>query len=392
MADQEKTEKPTSKRRGQARKKGNVARSSELPAAVGLIGCVLFLMLAGGGIAQKVIETYMHFFSKVGQTSLTQEGIFNLLMSVFGKIFYIIGPLLICLALMALIINFVQVGFLFNTQALKPKLSKFNPIKGMKKLFSPKSLVNMLRNVVKLAIITLVAWNTIKGEWEKVLPMVGADPWTIAMHLGNVTLRIGLNTGIALLILALLDYAYEKYKHEKGLKMSKQEVKDERKQAEGDPKVKRKIRQKQMEMARMRMMAAVPEADVVITNPEHLAVALQYDNDNMSAPTVIAKGANHIAFKIREIARRHGVTIMEDKPLAQALYAAVEVNDQIPESLYKAVAEILAHVYRQKGDSRIRQSSDRGDQPGGAGSGFGTPAMGSAPWKRLRYGGLSKDR
>lgn len=211
------------------------------------------------------------------------------------------------------------------------------------------ALVELLKALIKLAIVGAVAWVTVRSEWDEFFPLVGSEPWSVGLHMGRAILKLGGRTGVVLLALAALDYLYQRWEYERGLRMTKEEVKEEFKQQEGDPKVKGRIRQRQREMARRRMIAAVAEADVIITNPQHVAVALHYEQGSMNAPVVVAKGADYLALRIRQEARRHGVPLVENRPLAQALYRGVDVGDQIPVNLYKAVAEVLAYVYRQRG-------------------------------------------
>jgi flagellar biosynthetic protein FlhB len=313
------------------------------------MGGILFIIVAGSWMIQNLMGIWKELLSGSGNTFLTDQDVFHLVMTLAERFAFLMGPIILCLALMAVASNIAQFGFLVSQEALKPRLSRLDPIAGFKRLFSLRSLVELVKSLVKLAIVGYVAWRVVQGEWDRILPLSEASPWAIGAHLGRVIVGIGLHAGIALLVLALLDYLYQRWEHERSLKMTKEEVKDEYKQREGDPKVKGQIRKKQMQMAIRRMMAAVPKADVVITNPLQLAVAIQYDRDTMTAPTVVAKGAGFIAEKIRQVALKHGVPILEDKLLAQTLYRTVEVGSQIPIGLYKAVAQILAHVYRQRG-------------------------------------------
>jgi flagellar biosynthetic protein FlhB len=325
-----------------------VARSRELPTAAVLMGGIVFLFMAGNWMIHSLMGIWSDLLSGIGQTFITDQDIFRLVMTLAWRFLLLVGPMILCLALMALVSNIAQFGLVISEEALTPKFSRLDPVSGFKRLFSLKSLVELVKSLAKIAIVGYVAWRAIQGEWEQILPLSGASPWMIGSRMAHVLIRIGVHTGIALLALALLDYLYQRWEHERSLKMTKVEVKDEYKQREGDPKVKAQIRKKQMQMAMRRMMAAVPKSDVVITNPQHLAVAIQYDKETMAAPTVVAKGAGFIAEKIRELASKHGVPILEDKPLAQALYRNVELGSQIPVSLYKAVAQILAHVYQRR--------------------------------------------
>jgi flagellar biosynthetic protein FlhB len=245
--------------------------------------------------------------------------------------------------------NIGQIGFEIHGEPLRPKLAKLNPISGVKRLFSLKALVDLAKSIIKILIIGGIAYGFIKSQMEGFPPLMQQGVGQILLFIAQAAFKILFLVCLALILLAFLDFIYQRWQHEEDLKMTKQEVKDERKQVEGDPKVKGRIRKAQLEMAARRMMEAVPEADVVITNPSHLAVALKFEASQMHAPTVIAKGAGHIAERIKEVARNHQVPIVEDKPLAQTLFKMVEIGEFIPEELYRAVAEILAYVYRIKG-------------------------------------------
>jgi flagellar biosynthetic protein FlhB len=236
-----------------------------------------------------------------------------------------------------------------STEAIAPKLNKLSPISGMKRLVSIKALVELAKSIIKLLFIGTIAYLLVKSDMEAFPVLIHQEVGQILVFIARVSLKISFFVCLALVVLAVLDFLYQRWQHEKDLKMTKQEVKDEQKQTFGDPKVKSRIRSMQMEMARRRMMEAVPEADVVITNPTHLAIAIKFDAEEMIAPQVLAKGAGHVAQRIKEIASENQIPLVEDKPLAQALYKMVELGDYIPAELYRAVAEVLAYVYRLKG-------------------------------------------
>jgi flagellar biosynthetic protein FlhB len=248
----------------------------------------------------------------------------------------------------AMLANVIQVGFLFSWEPLTPKLSKLNPLEGMKRLVSLRSLTEMVKFVAKVVLVGIVVYTVVRKEIPFMMPLAGQSIQDIGSYICTTILRIMLRTSWVLLVLAILDYAYQRWEFEKGLRMTRQEIKDEHKQSEGDPLVKSRIRRVQREWARRRMMEAVPQADVVITNPLQLAIAIAYENDTMVAPQVLAKGAGPVAVRIREIARSYGIPIVENKPLARALFKDVDLGQQIPAALYKAVAEVLAYVYRLK--------------------------------------------
>jgi flagellar biosynthetic protein FlhB len=237
---------------------------------------------------------------------------------------------------------------MFSSESVQPQISKIDPIKGFERLFSLRSLIELIKNIFKICIIGTVAYLVIKNELENMFTLMEQSVWRTLAYLGGVCFKIVLVTTIVLVILSILDYIYQRWEYEKSLRMTKQEIKDEFKNTEGDPIIKARIRRLQREAAQKRMMAAVPNADVIITNPTHIAIAIKYDPDNMQAPVVVAKGADYIAEKIRQIAEESDVLIVENKPLAQVLYKTVNVNDLIPETIYRAVAEVLAYVYDQK--------------------------------------------
>ena len=259
------------------------------------------------------------------------------------------APVFVAVAGAALLINVLQVGVNFTSKPLIPKLSKLNPISGVARLFSMRSLNELFKSILKIAIIATIAYVTIRGKMDRLVLMVEMTPAQIGYGAMALAFEIFVKTVMALAILAFLDFAFQKWQFLQDMKMTKEEVKEEWKQTEGDPHVKARIRSLQREASRKRMMSSVPQADVVVTNPTHLAVALSYDSDKASAPIVVAKGRALLAEKIKQIARENNVPIVEDKPLAQALYKQVEVGEVIPILFYQAVAELLAYVYKLKG-------------------------------------------
>ncbi|MBE9546714.1 MAG: flagellar biosynthesis protein FlhB [Proteobacteria bacterium] len=346
--DQEKTEQPTPKRREEAKKKGQVAKSQEVASATILLVCLIFFYFNATGMFEQVLDMMRWMFLESGSMTVNSANIQALMVGFIYRMFVLLFPLFMIVVAAGMIANFLQVGFMFSTESIQPKLSKIDPIKGFQKFFSLKTLVELVKNIFKISIVGFIAYLVIKGEIRGLFPLMEQSVWGILSFIGRVVFKIVFVTCLALIVLAILDYVYQKWEHEKELKMSKQEVKDEFKQTEGDPLVKARIRRLQREAARHRMMANVPTADVVITNPTHIAVALKYDQAEMFAPKVVAKGRGFIAERIKEIARENGVTIVENKPVAQVLYKIVDVDEMIPENLYRAVAEILAYVYGLK--------------------------------------------
>ncbi|MDA5107366.1 flagellar biosynthesis protein FlhB [Brevibacillus thermoruber] len=345
----EKTEKATPKKREDARKKGQVAKSADLSPAVSLTAAFLMLILLGSSM--------FHTFQNVMRESLVtytswqvnEENLLVILYQLSFEAVKIVGPILAVVFIVAVFVNYMQVGWLFTTEPLRIKLDKLNPVQGMKRLFSLRSVVELFKSLLKISAGILVAFM-ILWDTKDDLVQLSLKPLEAALSLTAAEAsKLGLYIGLTLVVLAVLDYAYQRYEHEKSLRMSKQDIKDEFKQAEGDPLIKGKIRERQRSMAIRRMMQELPKADVVITNPTHFAVAIRYDAREMSAPTVIAKGQDYLALKIKEIAQKHRIVTMENKPLARALYSQVEIGQQIPEELFKAVAEVLAYVYKLQG-------------------------------------------
>ena len=347
---QERTEKGTAKRRQQSRQRGQVAQSREIPSVLILMTALGFFYFAGAWMFWNISEFIGGVYQNLDTLRLnTVSDASAFSVDIIKKLFSILIPFFVPLLIAGLVGNIGQVGFEMHGGPLKPKLSKINPIAGFKKFVSLRTLVELGKSIMKLVIIGGISYGLIKAEMRGFPPLMQQGVGEILLFIAQVAFKILFFVCLALIILALLDYIYQRWQFEQSIKMTKQEVKDERKQSEGDPRVKSRIRKAQLEMAARRMMEAVPEADVVITNPVHLAVALKFEASEMMAPAVIAKGAGHIAERIKEIAREHQVPIVEDKPLAQTLFKIVEIGEFIPVELYRAVAEILAYVYRLRG-------------------------------------------
>jgi len=347
---QDRTEKATPKRRQDARKKGQVAQSREIPSVMILMMSLGVFFFAGSWMFWNLADFMSSTLRSSAQlliADIPDTTVFVL--QTARAIFKILLPLLLVVFVAGLAGNVVQSGFLLSSEALAPKWTKLNPASGLKRLFSLRSLVELVKSITKILFVATVAYLMIKQDLDLIPTLTQQSVLDIFAFAARVAFKICFNVCLALVLLAILDYAYQRWEHEKSLKMTKQEVKDENKQTEGDPKVKARIRSIQMETARQRMMAAVPEADVVITNPTHLAVALRFDGARMIAPQVIAKGAGYVAERIKQIAAENDVPLVEDKPLARALYKIVEIGNTIPADLYKAVAEVLAYVYRLRG-------------------------------------------
>jgi flagellar biosynthetic protein FlhB len=349
-AGQERTEKATSKKRQEARKKGQVAQSREISSAMILLTALGVFYFAGSWIfwnLSGIVSGVYQNIESLRFASVNDASTFS--MDFFYRFMTVLLPVLLPLAVVGFVANVMQVGFMISSEAMALKLNKLNPIAGIKRFVSLKSMVELAKSIIKVLFIGGIAYLLVRSDIQEFPLLIHQEVGQILVFIARVSLKVCIFVCVALLVLAAIDYLYQRWQHEQDLKMTKQEVKDEQKQTYGDPKVKARIRGVQMEMARRRMMESVPEADVVITNPTRLAIALKFDAEEMIAPRLLAKGSGHIARRIREVARDHQIPIVEEKPLAQALYKMVEIGDYIPAELYRAVAEVLAYVYRLKG-------------------------------------------
>ena len=341
------TEPPTPRRRREARAGGQVPKSQDLAAAVLLMGGLAMLRLLGPGIWTRMVAICKRALAAEGFGDRSE--LIPLAIASAVETFRMVIPFMGILALLAAVVQYMQVGFLWTLKPLTPDLKKLNPITGLGRIFSARSMVMMLMNLGKLVLVVAAAYLVAKGVAARILYSLSLDQAAIPVVAGQVVFRVGMALGLVLLVLALLDYAYQRYRHEKDLKMTKEEVKDEMRSMEGDPVVKRRRREVQLQIAFQRLRQDVPQADVVVTNPTHVAVALRYDAETMAAPKVVAKGADYVALRIRQIAAASGVPILERPPLARSLFEAVEVGREVPERFYRAIAEVLAYVYELTG-------------------------------------------
>lgn len=345
---QEKTEKATPKKRQESRKKGQVAKSSDVNTAILLLLVFLLLWLMGGIIGERIVTFLQYMFQEYLLLELTNKNVQSLFIQLTIQATMIVAPIMLIAMFGGVVSNYIQVGFLYSPEAIHMKLSKLNPIEGFKKIYSIRAIVEMLKSLLKISLVGIVVFTILWSSMDDVMSLALIPITDSLSFVGSLTVRIGIFVSILLLCLSLLDYMYQKYDHEKNIRMSKQDIKDEYKKTEGDPLIKSKIKEKQRKMAMQRMMQEVPNADVVITNPTHYAVALKYDADNMDAPIVIAKGVDFIAQKIKGIAKQNAIITVENRPLARALYNQADIGTEVPEELFKAVAEVLAYVYRIK--------------------------------------------
>ena len=353
----DKTEAPTPRRRTEAREHGNVARSQDLTLALMLLGVMITLNLTGRRLLL-ALKSLVH--AMLSPDSLSDFNSSSATGGILHAVYVAasaLAPLLIAIVVIAAVANLIQVGFFLSPARLQPNLGALNPFRGAGRIFSGRSRMHLLMGIVKMMLLGAVAYSALHSRIAQVMGVQQLTFLQIFAIGGQLVFSIGLRVGIAMLILAILDYAWQRWRHERDLRMTKQEVKDEMRRMDGDPKLKARRRQVAIAMLKRRLKKEVPTADVVVTNPTEFAVALKYDASTMHAPKVIAKGQGVIAQRIREIAIEAGVPILERKPLARALYKLVQVGQEIPEQFYAAVAEILAYVYELSGKGRHRYSA-----------------------------------
>ncbi|MGI6657749.1 MAG: flagellar biosynthesis protein FlhB [Desulfobulbus sp.] len=345
----ERTESPTGKRREDFRKKGQVAQSREVNSAAMFALLLLFWIAFAPLFWERAQFLLAAIWGQCCEYAVTPASLMHLAYFIALNLAILLLPLFLTAMFIGVMASFIQIGWLFTTKPLMPDLAKFDPIKGFGRMFSKRSLVELVKSLLKVILIGWVAYQTLRNQFGEALLLVDVPvEGTIAYMAKTAVLVMG-KVAAVMILLAILDFSYTRWEMEEKMKMTKQEVKEEMKESEGDPHIKSKIRSIQQQMARRRMMAAVPGADVVVTNPTHFAVAIQYDPETMDAPQVVAKGQDLVARRIRELAREHEVPLVENPPVARLLHKKVEVGQSIPEELFRAVAEILAYVYSLQG-------------------------------------------
>lgn len=348
FAEDEKTEKATPRKRIKAREEGQVLQSREINTSLTLLASFVLLFFLSSYLGTSMRITTFELYEEY----LLHENLYNitniqlLSMKAIMRISIMFLPLALIVMVLGVAASYLQVGFLITGKPIQPQLSKLDPVKGLKKLFSMEKVVELFKSLAKIFIIGFSVYRYVAGQLDTIFNMMAMEIDQIVMITSRITLNIGIRAGLVLGFLAIIDYYYQRYEYEKKLKMSKQEVKDEHKQIEGDPKIKSKIRQKQMQISMRRMMQEISRADVVITNPTHYALAIQYAPEKYSAPRVIGKGQNLVAQNIKKQAEIHGIPMVENKFLAKTLYDTVEIGETVPPELYEAVAEVLAYVYQ----------------------------------------------
>lgn len=351
----EKTEPATAKKLREAREEGKVAKSKEFSAAVDLIVLFLALKIFIGYVGENFTDGFRTYYGRIpdflaeSNTSLPVPAAMRLINQALMEIILTCLPFFLAGVVVAVLVGILQVGWKVSAKPMKPKPDKFNPINGFKRMFSKDSLFELVKSIIKIGVIFYVAYSEVKKYQGQLFVIYNMEMMSAVAMVGNIIINTGLKISLVYIVVGLADLIYQKHKFKEDMKMTKQEVKDEYKNTEGDPQIKGRQRQRMREASQRRMMQDIPKADVVITNPTHYAVAIRYDAQESKAPVVVAKGEDYLAMKIKEVARENHVEIVENKPLARMLYANVDIGAEIPQELYQAVAEVLAMVYNLKG-------------------------------------------
>ncbi len=354
----DKSEEPTPHRLREAREKGQVAKSKEITTAFLLLLSYMVFRYLGEFIWGNLSDMAQSIFQLIPEAkdfSLVFAG--YLLLIGLRAMAFVLLPVFGVVFLAALIAESMQTGFVFALDPLTPKLERINPLEGFKRMFSMQGLVELIKSLLKIIIVFYIAWYAAKDELPFILILIEPHPWEALVLGGEIAYRIAIRVGLFYILIAILDYLYRRWEYMRNLKMTKQEIKEEYKRLEGDPLIKQRMRDLQRQVAYQRMMSAVPQADVVVTNPTHIAVALKYDQKKMKAPLLLAKGERKIAEEIRRIAEAHEISIVQNEPLARSVYRTTRVNREVPSELYQAVAEVLAYVYKIKRDRAERKKA-----------------------------------
>lgn len=354
----DKTEDPTPHRLREAREKGQIAKSREITVAfVLLLSYFLFKYLGGfmWGNLTEAARVIFNYIPEARNFNVAFAG--YILLIALRALALTVLPIFGIAFISTLIAEALQTGFVFSADPLSPKIDKLNPLQGFKKMFGLQGIVELFKSLIKIGIIFYISWNVAKEELPSIILLIEAQPWDAIVLGGSIAYKIAIRVGMFYIAVAILDYMYRRWEYMKNLKMSKQEVKEEYKRLEGDPMVKQRMRDLQRQVSQQRMMSAVPQADVVVTNPTHIAVALKYNTKTMKAPLLLAKGERKIAEQIRRIAEEHEISIVENEPLARSIYRTTRVNREVPRDLYQAVAEVLAYIYKIKRDREARKKA-----------------------------------
>jgi flagellar biosynthesis protein FlhB len=345
----DKSEEPTPHRLREARDKGQIAKSKEITTALLLISSYVLFRYTGEYVWNTLTLMAKSIFNEIPNVkdfSLSFAG-YALLLG-FQGFAMSLAPLFGLTLLVALVSEALQTGFLFSMDPLSPKIERVNPGEGFKRMFSLQGFVELIKSILKIIIVFYITWMAIKDDIPFIVVLINGQPWDAVVLGGNMAYKIALRVGMFYVVIALLDYLYKRWEYMRGLKMTKQEIKEEYKRLEGDPMIKQRMREMQRQVAYQRMMSAVPQADVVVTNPTHIAVALKYETSKMKAPKMLAKGERKAAEEIKQLAEKHYIPIVENEPLARSIFRTTDVGQQIPQELFQAVAEVLAYVYKIK--------------------------------------------
>jgi flagellar biosynthesis protein FlhB len=356
----EKTEEPTPHRLREAREKGQISKSKEITTALLLVSSYMIFRYTGAFVWQQLVTMANGIFVLIPASfDFSLDFVVTLMVIAARGFFFAVLPLFAMGFMVAIIAEALQTGFVSSMDPLTPKVERINPLEGFKRMFSMTGMVELLKSIIKIAIVFWITFRALMEELPKVLTLTDLQPWDAIVIGGDICYKIAMRVGAFYVFIAVLDYFYRRWEYMKNLKMSHQEVKEEYKRLEGDPLVKQRIRDMQRAVAQQRMMGAVPSADVVVTNPTHLAVALQYDAAHMKAPTLLAKGENLVAEKIKQIADDNRVPIIENETLARSIYKSTNIGQEVPFEFYQAVAEVLAFVYKtkQKRAGRLKTSA-----------------------------------
>ena len=350
----EKTEPATPRKREESRKKGQVAKSGEVGTAALVLAGFVILRIFGPMIFWRAGDIITHVLSNMQSYDGTPSATYSMFIELLWEMVLLLIPIMGGLFLIAFVSQAIQVGLRVTLESVQPKFSRVNPLEGVKRIFSKRALVEFAKSLLKISVVGFLAYREIRASLDWLPGLIQMDILHGLVLVTESIFRTAAMIGGALFVVAVLDYLYQRWEFEQSIKMSKQEIKDEYKQAEGDPQIRSKIRQRQRQMASQRMMADVPKADVVITNPTHYAVALRYQMGEMHAPRVVAKGVGSVALRIRDVAEENRITLVENPPLARGLYNSTEIGQEIPADLYPAVAEVLAYVYRLRQKRKTR--------------------------------------
>ncbi len=351
----EKTEPATDKKLQDARKEGQVAKSKEIANCLGLLALFLIMKFMVGSIGNSLLDVFDDIYNRINTTVIFWNGdlpansVALMVRNGMSSVLTILLPILIIGFIVAFLADLLQVQWKPTAKPLAPKLNKINPVNGFKRIFSLNSVIELIKAIAKITLVMLVAYNFLRKNYGILFSLQRMDLMEAIGTVGSYVTTLGIQISAIYIVIAFADFLYQKFKFSKDMKMTKQEVKDEYKQSEGDPQIKGKIRQKMQEASRRRMMANLPKADVVITNPTHYAVAIRYDASEADAPIVLAKGEGYLAQRIKDVAKEHSIEIVENKPLARMLYHNVDIGQAVPPELYQAVAEVLAFVYQLQG-------------------------------------------